>query len=87
MFELGLEAKDKITGFSGLLIARHIWITGCDQYTISPPKKEDGTLGENYNFDEGRIEIIGPGITVQSVQSETSGGPQPSTKPATVTRR
>lgn len=77
MIELGQKAKDKITGFEGILTARHQYITGCDQYQLSPDGlDEDGKLKEMYSFDEGRIEILGPGITKKDVESDKPGGPQ-----------
>lgn len=77
MIKLGQKAKDKITFFTGILTARHQYITGCDQYTLSPSGVDDtGNLKEAYSFDEGRIEIIGPGITEASVKSKNPGGPQ-----------
>jgi hypothetical protein len=76
MLELGLKAKDKITGFEGILTARHQYITGCDQYTITPERDDKGDLQNSYQFDEGRIETSGTGVEIKDVQSETKGGPQ-----------
>ena len=76
MLKLGQEAKDKITGFKGILTARHQYITGCDQYAISPGLNGEGKLGDIYQFDEGRIEILGPGINEKEVQTKPPGGPQ-----------
>ena len=80
MLELGNEGKDKITGFKGIITARHQYITGCDQYTLSPKMNSDGDLGDSYQFDEGRIDIVGVGINKKKVQSKVSGGPQPISK-------
>ena len=77
MLEMGQEAKDKITGFKGILTARHQYITGCDQYAITPDLDENGKLGDIFQFDEGRIEIIGPGINKKEVQVKPPGGLQP----------
>jgi len=76
MIELGQEGKDKITGFKGIITARHQYLTGCDQYTLSPPMNKEGTLGDNFQFDEGRIEITGEGINKKKVSSASPGGPQ-----------
>lgn len=77
MIKLGQKAKDKITGFEGILTARHQYITGCDQYQLAPDGlDDDGKLKEIYSFDEGRIEILGPGITEADVESDKPGGPQ-----------
>jgi len=81
MIELGQEAMDKVTGFKGILTARHQYITGCDQYSICPPGMDnENKLKESYAFDEGRIEIIGRGINASDVKAVKPGGPQrPST--------
>jgi len=75
MIELGQEAKDKVTGFKGIVTARKQYITGCDQYTISPPVDDKGDLQKIYDFDEDQIEIIGVGINPKKVQGKKPGGP------------
>lgn len=80
MIELGQEAKDKITGFKGILTSRHQYITGCDQYGLTPKADKKGELGDNLQFDEGRIEITGKGVKIKSVQTKSPGGPQHSTR-------
>ena len=75
MLKLGQEGKDKITGFKGIITSRHQYITGCDQYALTPKMKK-GELGENIQFDEGRIEITGPGINKAEVKTKSPGGPQ-----------
>lgn len=34
--KLGLKAKDKITGFEGIITARCEYLTGCNQYCLTP---------------------------------------------------
>ncbi|RDJ05272.1 hypothetical protein [Rhizobium grahamii] len=36
MIKLGAFASDRITTFSGVVTGRATYITGCDQYLISP---------------------------------------------------
>ena len=69
----GLEAKDKVTGFKGIITAVSLYMYGCAQYCITPPIGADGKTGNNEWFDDGRIEIIGPGINVESVKSSRPG--------------
>lgn len=73
MIELGQEAKDKITGFEGIIVARISYLFGCDQYGIAP-KAQNGKCEDTNYFDEGRIEIIGRGILPEEVQVEKGGG-------------
>lgn len=74
MIELGQKAKDKITGFEGILTARIQYLTGCDQYCIAPPAV-DGKIPDSCYFDEGRIGVLGRGILPEEVVTEKNGGP------------
>lgn len=73
--KLGLKAKDKITGFEGIIIGKCEYLTGCNQYGLTPKSKEGEKILSTEWFDEGRIEITGNGIHVDSVISENKGGP------------
>jgi len=54
---LGDQATDKMTGFSGTVIARIEYITGCVQYQIQPYGIIDGKRIEPLWFDEMRLGI------------------------------
>lgn len=75
MIELGQKAKDKITGFEGIITGRASYLYGCDQYVLAPPADKDGKIADSHWFDEGRIEITGPGVAAADVQVEKPGGP------------
>lgn len=83
-YELGLEAKDLITGFCGVITARVEFITGCKQYVLQPPVDKDGKIPESIQFDENRMEITGKGPIKAIVgikegtkkKKEELGGPQ-----------
>jgi hypothetical protein len=70
---LGKKVKDKITGFEGIATSKHIYITGCNQYGVQPSIDKDGKIPDPKWFDEGRLEIIGPGITSAEVKSDGNG--------------
>jgi hypothetical protein len=70
---LGKKAKDKVTGFEGIITSKHIYLTGCIQYGIQPQIDKDGKVPDKEFFDEGRIEIVGKGISVDSVTVEENG--------------
>lgn len=72
--ELGVEAQDKITGFQGIITAKIEYLTGCDQYCLTP-KTKDGEVKENNYFDAGRLEVTGNGILPETVQTDKKGGP------------
>jgi len=75
--ELGKKAKDKITGFSGILTARVEYLTGCNRYAVQPQELKDGKPIESMYFDEAQIEIISEGITPKDVQGEKNGACSP----------
>lgn len=74
MIILGKEAKDKITGFQGIVTVRAEYLYGCDQYGLTPKTTEDGKIGSTEFFDEGRIEVVGNGILPEEVRVEKKGG-------------
>lgn len=73
-YQLGFKAKDKVTDLEGIIISRAEWLTGCNTYCLKP-KAKDGKELEGQWVDEGRIEIIGPGITKDEVKAKKNGGP------------
>jgi hypothetical protein len=70
----GKKAKDKVTGFSGIIIGKCEYLYGCTQYGISPEAK-DGKVNDTHWFDEGRIEIIDNGVRPEEVKAKKNGGP------------
>jgi hypothetical protein len=73
MDNLGKKAKDKVTGFTGIITSKHFYLYGCAQYGVSPQVDKDGKIPDIRYFDEGRLEIIGEGIDPKSVQAEKPG--------------
>lgn len=73
MQHLGKQAKDKVTGFEGVIVAKISYLFGCDQYGITPEAK-DGKINDTCYFDEGRVEILGEGVAPASVKAEKPGG-------------
>jgi hypothetical protein len=71
--KFGKEAKDKITGFKGIITAKCEYIYGCTQYGLTPKTSKNGEQKDIGWFDEGRINIIGKGIEVKEVKSEKNG--------------
>lgn len=75
--ELGVKAKDKITGFKGILTARCEFITGCNRYCIQPTKLIDGKPVDAIYFDEECIVILGEGILAEEVKGNENGACSP----------
>ena len=72
LFELGVKAKDQITGFTGIVTARCQHLYGCNTYGVTPQAKK-GTFQESQWFDEGRLTVAGVGIKPAKVKVEKPG--------------
>ncbi len=53
MIKLGSYAKDCITNFTGVVTGHAEYITGCDQYLLSPQTPDKGPKW----FDEQRLVV------------------------------
>lgn len=56
--KLGLKAKDKITGFEGIITSEHNYLHAATSYGITPPVDKDGNHRATQYFEKDRIEII-----------------------------
>lgn len=75
MLTLGKKAKDKLTGFGGILTGRAQYLTGCDQYFVSP-KAIKSDYKEGVWIDEARLKITGDGVNKRDVMDKKDpGGP------------
>lgn len=74
--ELGDIAKDRITGFTGVVVAKTFWINGCIRLTLQPQKlkKGDGSPIDNQTFDCEQLEVVKQKVVEQS---RPHGGPMP----------
>lgn len=71
--KFGSLAKDKITEFEGIVTGKASYITGCDQYLLSPK-----SVGSDYKsgqwIDEGRLVLIDEDVVkIDSVKAEKNG--------------
>ncbi|TVY09911.1 hypothetical protein [Paenibacillus cremeus] len=58
-YPMNVVAKDSVSGFEGIIIARNAHLFGCAQYGIAPQElASDGTPKKTEYFDESRIEIV-----------------------------
>ena len=55
--DLGVHAKDIVTGFTGVIVGRVQYLTGCNQYLVQAKKKDKSEFGERTWLDEHRLEI------------------------------
>jgi hypothetical protein len=55
---LGKTAKDRVTGFQGVVSSVSFDLYGCLQAAISPPLDKDGKYVDGRWFDVNRLEIV-----------------------------
>jgi len=78
-FGMGDGVKDQVTGFSGHVLGRSQWITGCNQYLVVPKLGKDGKYPNGQWFDENRLAPFGKNVTLDShskvpAQARPTGG-------------
>lgn len=69
---LGDEAKDTITGLTGVVVAITDWLNGCQRICIQPRELKDGKPVDNSVFDVEQIQVI---KSVRHVEQRRTGGP------------
>lgn len=72
---LGLEARDMVTGFTGIITSYCQYLTGCTQVSLTPKMSADGKLPDTQWFDIQRVELTNEGVAFKVGHSDT-GGPQ-----------
>jgi hypothetical protein len=58
MICLGDEAKDTVTGFSGVAVSRTEYLNGCTRVCLQPPIGKDGKLPTYEAFDEPQLRVL-----------------------------
>ena len=73
MKNFGKQARDKVSGFTGIVTSKHIYMYGCTQYGLDPGVNKDGKLQRKEFFDEGRLEVFEEVVNPDSVKAEKNG--------------
>lgn len=76
--KLGVRARDRITGFEGMVIARTEYLYGCARWALQPQKvNKDGTIFEPQWFDDPQVEALSE---VKEKPDQSTGGPKDAPK-------
>lgn len=70
---LGTEVEDKVSNFKGKVLVIIEYLHNCNNYYVEPPVDKEGKVREGHWFDEGRLTVIGKGITPESVAAPKRG--------------
>ncbi|MGE4193057.1 MAG: hypothetical protein AB7E51_06690 [Pseudodesulfovibrio sp.] len=77
----GVTAKDRISGFTGVVVGKASYITGCDQYLVQPKMTNkqvlEGEKPDGQWFDENRVEEVPGEVVSIDTDSETKGACDP----------
>ena len=76
MIKLGSKVRDKVTGFTGIVVAITQWLHGCNRVAIQSQQLKDGKPIDPVVFDELQVEeVVEKAVPVDTRKSKT-GGPQ-----------
>ena len=73
--KLGDTARDIITGFEGVVVARTEWLYNCVRFTLQPKELKDGAPLETVTFDEDQLQVVD--LKVVPEKAVKTGGPRP----------
>lgn len=77
-YQNGDVVKDRVTGYTGMIIATVLWLNGCTRYVVQSQglKKDSGEPLERGEFDELQLDLVEADKFAGPVQHKT-GGPRP----------
>jgi len=71
MIELGMKLKDKVTGLTGIAVAKVEYLNGCVQYCVKPEMGKDKKYPDGQYIDVAQLEVVGKGL---SLKKKATGG-------------
>ena len=69
-FNFGVKVKDRLTGFTGIVVARVKYRYSGDRYGIQPPLNAKGEIPDVVQLDEEDIEQIDPPLPKKEEKKE-----------------
>jgi hypothetical protein len=76
MITLGDKVKDKVTGFTGIAVARTEWLNGCVRISVQPEGvTKEGATFKIEAFDLEQLEVTKPAKA--AIAPKKTGGPMP----------
>jgi hypothetical protein len=77
--DLGAKVKDKLTPFTGTIVARTEYLTGCSRYSVQSAELKDGKPADWVGFDESQLELVTE--EMPTALPGKPGGPAPDPQP------
>lgn len=79
--QLGDKAKDLVTGFTGICIARTQWLNGCTRIVLQSEKLDkEGKPNDGQTFDEPQLALVKSAVVpapATNSPARRTGGPIP----------
>lgn len=72
--KLGATVKDKVTGFTGVVIGRTEWLSGCLRYEVQAKVDKEGKYPSIQSIDEEVLQVL---KKAPVVPMRRAGGPKP----------
>lgn len=70
--DLGKKYKDRVTGFTGIAMARHDYLNGCARITLQSTELREGKPVDGHTFDIEDLVYVDDGV---AVKARPTGGP------------
>lgn len=71
-FNLGDEVKERITGFTGVVMCRTQWLYNCNVYGVKSRELKEGKPMDCQHFDEPSLDLVG---AATATPKRDTGGP------------
>lgn len=55
---MGDIARDRVTGFEGVVVCRTEWLNNCTRWTLQPQEAKGGKATPSHSFDEPDVEFV-----------------------------
>lgn len=74
--DLGDKVEDPVSGFIGIVTAKHIYLNGCTRISVTPKCGPDGKLIEGSTFDAPQLRLIEKAVVKGLLDAKgKTGGP------------
>lgn len=86
---LGLEVRDTITGYRGVVVAKTEWLNHCWRIMVQTRELKDGKPIDSVAFDVEQLEAVPDAARVRIDKEIETGGDRPDAgaRPATPSRQ
>ena len=76
---LGMEVKDTVTGFKGIVTAMTYFLNGCVRIGVDPPVGKDGKQTESVYIDAEQLTVVKVATPARKLwlRAAATGGPRP----------